>query len=897
MDKNTTPKKKKKFNFNLSNTTAVKTSQTNENNFINNNLNSNLQKKKENNEDSEESIQKKLEMMQSMNGIKEVHTGAPRIMPSNDNYKNKEENNNQNISLNSTENDKSSKISDKTPPPKNESEKKKRKPKQGIDLANFIESSMDKEKTASKKKRVKKIKEDKNAIKPEEPEKNKKDVSGLLDNLFGSTNKPTKSNKSSKNDNIDIEALAKQFDKNDTEKINIHNDPTNIRSNKNDEDSASSYFSSDDSSDDKTNSKRKNNDNKGKNQTTSDSNKSANKGKIPVRSDNNKSATKEANKNDQKANLSNQSQSKSPKESDKSGTNAKSKNKNNSKEHLKGNATSKTDSNDKNNDSKEKTSNLNFKTKSTKNNLQSQSDNHKNADKTKGITQNSKNKNGDQSTNLSKNKSARSNETNKPQNSSILKNLAVNSNSENVNKTHNPKKESNINSKVTEVFIPSIQKNPKKTVDIGIQPEKQDDPSSNFASSEDISSNNDDANASFLPSNNESGFVKEIHMNGERPSDEQLKNQEMQDKNNLHQHNSSLPSLSQNISSNSDMDNSGRRNNFRNSTITGKTESGYDAPPEPDGLHTKSSAIADKRPRCPTPPPIRWGKVTVKQRVFRRAKTPPPRKRKPIGFILPPPNIVIDPDAVLALYGRGRVELKPLIDRMEKTKMLKKIIVFPLLPNLQRTSQSARSNLYSPPISINNLENTTDSCFPINENAHFDIDGSNQRPQNSYIQRAQSERGFSMSNRSPRLKYIMNYNNSKNINQNYSTDEGPSYHQFQTHGAIVTKLDFSSLNKSNSSISNESDFSTNSLLNSIDSRMTYSARSHRIWVSQPRTVVMTPRATTGRFRGTEQSVDLLESAVISKIPKLTFSAEIKRPKSVRNSSRRIITPTNRHNYI
>ena len=74
--------------------------------------------------------------------------------------------------------------------------------------------------------------------------------------------------------------------------------------------------------------------------------------------------------------------------------------------------------------------------------------------------------------------------------------------------------------------------------------------------------------------------------------------------------------------------------------------------------------IPDKRKRCPTPPPIRWKPVYVRQRVYKRARTPPLKRTEKIAISYSP-TVILDKKAVLAFYGRGRSDLKPLVDRIE----------------------------------------------------------------------------------------------------------------------------------------------------------------------------------------------------------------------------------------
>ena len=81
--------------------------------------------------------------------------------------------------------------------------------------------------------------------------------------------------------------------------------------------------------------------------------------------------------------------------------------------------------------------------------------------------------------------------------------------------------------------------------------------------------------------------------------------------------------------------------------------------------------------RAPTPPPIRWGNTLISPRLF-RPRSPSPRQvlNKRV-FNMPPPNIVIDPSAVLSEYGKGWEDLKPLVDQLLKEKDIHRL--YPLL--------------------------------------------------------------------------------------------------------------------------------------------------------------------------------------------------------------------------
>ena len=79
--------------------------------------------------------------------------------------------------------------------------------------------------------------------------------------------------------------------------------------------------------------------------------------------------------------------------------------------------------------------------------------------------------------------------------------------------------------------------------------------------------------------------------------------------------------------------------------------------------------------RAPTPPPIRWGNQLISQRLFSPNNKARDQPKKRI-FRMPPPNIVIDPNAVLSEYGKGWEDLKPLVDKLLNEKDFRKICPF-----------------------------------------------------------------------------------------------------------------------------------------------------------------------------------------------------------------------------
>ena len=72
--------------------------------------------------------------------------------------------------------------------------------------------------------------------------------------------------------------------------------------------------------------------------------------------------------------------------------------------------------------------------------------------------------------------------------------------------------------------------------------------------------------------------------------------------------------------------------------------------------------------RAPTPPPIRWGNHLISRRLFDGEKKQKEATKRVFRF--PPPNIVIDPLAVIIEFSKGFYELKPLVDYLLKEKTL-----------------------------------------------------------------------------------------------------------------------------------------------------------------------------------------------------------------------------------
>ena len=122
-----------------------------------------------------------------------------------------------------------------------------------------------------------------------------------------------------------------------------------------------------------------------------------------------------------------------------------------------------------------------------------------------------------------------------------------------------------------------------------------------------------------------------------------------------------------------------------------------------------------KRPE--TPPPIAWTKKALPAK--KRPSTPLSRK-KPEFDNLPPPNIVLDPEAVMAMFGHGHNELLPLVERIQRDYMLYQArIVLPYMyipkdfkfrqsnPIIIGPRHSARFHLYPRYSNTNSPSNST----------------------------------------------------------------------------------------------------------------------------------------------------------------------------------------------
>lgn len=109
----------------------------------------------------------------------------------------------------------------------------------------------------------------------------------------------------------------------------------------------------------------------------------------------------------------------------------------------------------------------------------------------------------------------------------------------------------------------------------------------------------------------------------------------------------------------------------------------------PPKTNKVTNPLAGKRPRCPSPPLIRWNAPNINYDRLNRPRTPPMRNR-PLAFTMPPPNIVLDKTAILYYYGRGAHQLKPLVDLLEDEKEYAKINIYNYQTN--RISDSPRSS-------------------------------------------------------------------------------------------------------------------------------------------------------------------------------------------------------------
>ena len=112
--------------------------------------------------------------------------------------------------------------------------------------------------------------------------------------------------------------------------------------------------------------------------------------------------------------------------------------------------------------------------------------------------------------------------------------------------------------------------------------------------------------------------------------------------------------------------------------------------------------------RAPTPPPIRWGNTLISPRLF-RPRSPSPRQiPNQRVFRMPPPNIVIDPSAVLAEYGKGWEDLKPLVDQLLKEKDIQRL--YPFLSSKMTSDFLLAQTLFTPSRpSTGNKEDSTPS--------------------------------------------------------------------------------------------------------------------------------------------------------------------------------------------
>ncbi|OHT10219.1 hypothetical protein TRFO_20510 [Tritrichomonas foetus] len=912
-------------------------------------------KEKIDDENDEETIKKKLEMMQALNGMREDHMGVPKIAPSNDNYKKKEEEENQEKEAQNVSNEAD-----------DDKGKKKRKPKEGKELSDFINSSIDKEKAASKRKKVKKVKAKDNEP-PVIENKKPKDISNIMDNLFGSKNKPNKSNvNNSTSGNIDFAALAKQFDK-DEEPLILR--MKKYSTNKDDE---YSYYSDDgDDDDDESLTNKNNNKSDKKAKTINDTeNTSNNINNISNTNNNNNNQNKysgiRAGNTDSAATKTKSQVGASTKQGNSKNSKYKGKEKaggtgsgsgGGSSSKTKGKASKGGDStksqnpsgkNKKGESSKVGVSNIYIPEGSA--NFGNNTNNNGMENSQCGNNGNKGNGNGYNSHHGSGNPEFVSNGGNVSGKQGFGTSVATDG-SDNV---------------ATEVYVPNGKKK-ANTADIGTQPDKfnNDDITSNDLNNVNPNGSNDQkygSNTSDTNGNNDNnlgsvndggsyslngggkqphlpdiingsksprkGQIREVHMNGPHPGND--------GGNNHHAGGSSmLPRLNRNGNP-----------NLKGSNARNGDSSGFNLIQDPSWRPTEVDAIADQRKRCPTPPPIRWGKVNVRQRKPLRSRTPPPRNVGPPLFRMPPPNVIIDPDAVLALYSRGRVEFRPLVDRIERDRDLQHLLYrcTTLLntDELRSTSQygvdtyKPRFRWANSPISINELSENNDQFLSdndINSNGLYSAPNSGRRPA--------SMRGKSSTYNAPiyrrdvsSARQIARPNNVTVITSSNFMQPPPP----QAHGAVVERILFNNNSNNSNSYSRprNSNFS-NIKLTSLDEnynsnplspaliqnrnenvnnneddylpvfevrpRNVNSARSPRRFVSsgsswknsiEPKTIVM---ASNDRDNN-----DLLASAVMSKMPKLTFynksfndsnfgSKNGRRANSVRKS-RNILQPLN-----
>lgn len=706
-------------------------------------------------DDSPENVQKKLEMMQAMNGIGPTSSGPPKVStPTPKASSTSNSNSTSSPAKSSAENEKPK----ETEKPKVVETKKKKPPKDGKALNDFISNNMEQEKAQSKRKKVKKNNnQEAEQPKDDTPKKSESEVADMIGNLFDRNKPKDKTNQNTKKksgDGIDFNELAKKFNK-DEDPLVVNLDKADLSKKgktKNKDEDNQDENDDDDGDDENTQKSKPKETTSTKPKSNSNSTPKASTNAAPKASakDNNstpKTTTKPKNTEKEKESTkpaANTKSSSKPKEKEKT-KDKDNDNKAKEKKPQKGSTSQKpqkepskttsqpqqaTSNETKNNNSPKKAKNPSPPKSSTKpasntssttkpttnsnaNSIPSSStttnpssnitskptnNNNSNNNNTKPVSSSNANSNSNPSSNNQPTSSiinipnTNTNANLTPKSSSNDKPSAVTSNNNNNNTNNNNNDDDGGGNSKNVYDNDDDSKEKPNRISIGTQGENfGDDEEGEKAEDKKQDDAEEPVNIEIkmngprpdVSTNDDTGNTEEAQENEGENNDNAADQNDEQQEEVAHQQQEEQPiSEAQNECDTKASNDSTEKASIENSDKLHNSDNEASNIAEADNDNQKSGSDTDtmRQQRAPTPPPIRPKLETPKadrggtgrqKQERKRSRTPPPKREKTTSeFRMPPPNVIIDQEAVLVLYGRGRLEFKPLVDRIQRDMLM-----------------------------------------------------------------------------------------------------------------------------------------------------------------------------------------------------------------------------------
>ena len=691
-------------------------------------------------DDSPENVQKKLEMMQAMNGIGPTSSGPPKVStPTPKASSTSTSNSTSSPAKSSTENEKPK----ETEKPKVVETKKKKPQKDGKALNDFISNNMEQEKAQSKRKKVKKNNnQEAEQPKDDTPKKSESEVADMIGNLFDRNKPKDKTNQNTKKksgDGIDFNELAKKFNK-DEDPLVVNLDKADLskkgKTKNKDEDNQDENDDDDDDENTQKSKPKETTSTKPKSNSNSTPKASTNAAPKTSAKDNNstpKTSTKPKNTEKEKESTkpaANTKSSSKPKEKEKT-KDKDNDNKAKEKKPQKGSTSQKpqkeppkatsqpqqaTSNETKNNNSPKKAKNPSPPKSSTKpasnTNSTTKPTTNSNANSIPSSTTTTNPSNNNSNNNNNNNNTtpvSSSNANSNPNSNSQPTSSVINIPSTNTNANLTPKSSSNDkpsavtsnntnndgggggNSKSVYDNDDDRKEKPNR-ISIGTQGENfGDDEEGEKAEDKKQDDAEEPVNIEIkmngprpdVSTNDDTGNTEEAQENEDENNDNAADQNDEQQEEVAHQQQEEQPiSEAQNEGGTKAYNDSTEKASIENSDKLHNSDNEASSIAEADNDNPKSGSDTDtiRQQRAPTPPPIRPKLETPKpdrggtgrqKQERKRPRTPPPKREKTTSeFRMPPPNVIIDQEAVLVLYGRGRLEFKPLVDRIQRDMLM-----------------------------------------------------------------------------------------------------------------------------------------------------------------------------------------------------------------------------------